>query len=67
MALQKVDITIEELMTSSGGVGRPRAVSLAACSAAKWVGLLDKKTVRLPMARILAMVSPAVGSSLSPR
>ena len=55
------------VITSSAWVGRPRRVRRAAYSVRVCVGLLERKTVRLPRLRRRVIVSPAVGSNTSPR
>jgi len=45
---RKSTITIDEVIMSSGGVGNPKRVSRMEHSRHVWVGLLDKKIVRLP-------------------
>ena len=49
------------------GVAMPSPPSLSAYICGSRVGLLDRKTVRLPRARSAAIVAAAPGSSVSPR
>ena len=63
---QRGTVTVGFTMSVTG-VAMPSLPSLSAYICGSRVGLLERKTVRLPCARSAAMVSAAPGRSVSPR